>query len=289
MDIDPAVTALGAYLGSKEVLGKMLGPTAEYLGNGLKSWTETSCKNVGKIFERAKARLGSKLEEPGAVPPRVLKEVLSEGQFCEEPLFAEYFGGVLASSRSGVSRDDRGARIAAQTARLSTYQLRWHYVFYSLLKLLFDGDGSLNGTAERHAKALYLPFAAFAAAMELTETEDYETILGHTMFGLNSEGLIGDYQWSRSAKDLTIGLDVIDGNAEDGPGGIVIVPTSLGVELYMWAHGRGQISTSRFLDREVVLSSDVKVTVSPGVRAARKGGPLLDAVLAARATQVTAP
>jgi hypothetical protein len=162
-------------------------------------------------------------------------------------------------------------------------------VCYSLIKLLNDGDGPLGGTDERRAKSLYLPFEAFSTAMELTASENFETILGHTMFGLHSEGLLENAEWAPSAKQLTQNDAIFDGNAPDGPGGIVVTPSTLGIELYMWAHGCGDLPTSRFLDREVVLSSDVKVTVSPGVRAARKGGPLLDAVLAARATQVTAP
>jgi hypothetical protein len=69
-----------------------------------------------------------------------LKEILENGAWCEEELQVEYFGGVLASSRTGISRDDRGAYFTSLISRLSTYQLRSHYIFYHLFKKIFDGE-----------------------------------------------------------------------------------------------------------------------------------------------------
>ncbi len=62
------VSAAIAYL-SKDGLNKMLGPTADYLGESLKEFTEKRALNVGKIFANAESKLGDKLEQPGQVPP----------------------------------------------------------------------------------------------------------------------------------------------------------------------------------------------------------------------------
>jgi len=129
--VDPISTiglgAVSAYL-AKDALQKLLGPTAEYLGDGLRYLTRRRIENIGRIFQKAGAKLGDRIEAPGEVPPRVLKTVLNEGSYCDDELAAEYFGGVLASSRTDTGRDDRGARIGKLLDGLSTYQIRAHYL-----------------------------------------------------------------------------------------------------------------------------------------------------------------
>src|SRR4051812_25084796 len=120
MDLGTGLSILGAAAGSAQVVEKILGPTAEYLGNNLRDWTQRGVENVGRIFQTAQRKLGSKIESEGSVPPKVLKNILQEGAFCEDKLSTEYFGGVLASSRSEVSRDDRGAAFASLVGRLSS-------------------------------------------------------------------------------------------------------------------------------------------------------------------------
>jgi hypothetical protein len=103
MDAPFAIGGGLAILGSKEIIVKILGPTAEYIGGELRSYTEKGAANLRRIFTNTEKKLGARLDQPGQVPPKVLKNVLNEGYFCEDELAAEYFGGVLASSRSGIS------------------------------------------------------------------------------------------------------------------------------------------------------------------------------------------
>jgi hypothetical protein len=58
------------------------------------------------------------------VSPRVLG-FLVQASLCEDELFAEYYGGVLASARGPSGRDDRGASMMSLIGRLSTYQVRF--------------------------------------------------------------------------------------------------------------------------------------------------------------------
>ena len=55
MNIDPGtgLAILGGALASKEFLVKLLGPTADYIGDGVKNWTERRVNNVGTIFSIA--------------------------------------------------------------------------------------------------------------------------------------------------------------------------------------------------------------------------------------------
>ena len=162
MDANTGLTILGAAIGSARVVEKMLGPTADYLGDGIKYWTEKRVHNIGRIFEHARIKLGSKIDDEGSVHPKVLRGVLDDGSFCDDELAAEYFGGVLASSRSEVSRDDRGASFVALVSRLTTYQIRTHFFFYSLIKSIFDGDPLTVGNNEgRQALRTYMPFDAY--------------------------------------------------------------------------------------------------------------------------------
>jgi hypothetical protein len=60
--------------------------------------------------------------------------VLDEGSFSSDTLAVDYFGGILASSRTEDGRDDRGARIAKIVDGLSTYQLRSHYLLFTTIR-----------------------------------------------------------------------------------------------------------------------------------------------------------
>jgi len=72
--------AVAAYLG-KDGIQKLLGPTADYLGQGLRDFTQKRAQTIGQIFQKAESKLGTKLDTPGEVPPKVLKAVLDEGSF----------------------------------------------------------------------------------------------------------------------------------------------------------------------------------------------------------------
>ncbi|HEX9830777.1 MAG TPA: hypothetical protein VGA94_03730 [Thermodesulfobacteriota bacterium] len=160
MDLDSigtGLTILGTAIGSKELVVKVLGPTADYIGGGLQHWTEKSVSSVARIFTNAGAKLGERKELPGAVPPKVLRGILQEGAFCDDELAGEYFGGVLASSRSEISRDDRGAAFISLISRLTSYQIRAHFVFYHIIKNIFDGESLLHiGSPDDRKKWRYL-------------------------------------------------------------------------------------------------------------------------------------
>jgi hypothetical protein len=89
--MEPAtgLTILGTAVGSAKIVEKLLGPTADYLGTGIRSWTERSVANVGRVFQKAAERLGDRIEKPGSVPPKVLKNVLEEAASSEDELTAE--------------------------------------------------------------------------------------------------------------------------------------------------------------------------------------------------------
>lgn len=236
--VEPITTvglgALAAYLG-KDSLEKLLGPTAEYLGEGLKEFTKCRIKNIGNIFQNANAKLGDRIEKPGEVPPRVLKAVVNEGSFCEDELAVEYFGGVLASSRTELGRDDRGARIAKILDGLSTYQIRTHYLIYGTIKQLFANAQLPFNMEGRPKMQIFMPFSGYVQAMDYSEKENQQFVplLNHIFFGLAAENLIEPSFWQYGPKEK---IAKVYSGAEDG--GIVCQPSALGAELFLWAFGR---------------------------------------------------
>ncbi len=247
---DPITVAIAAYLG-KDGVQKILGPTADYLGEELKAFTQRRINNVRKIFSNSKKKLGSRLDSPGQVPPRVLKAVINEGSYSEDPVILEYFGGVLASSRTEIGRDDRGARIIKILDNLSAYQIRTHYLLYSTIAHLFSNSGKEFGLSENRAQMqVFLPLESYVNSMAFTQPEwDNPQIFVHIWHGLSSDNLIAN-QWRSGDRET---LQKI---AKNVPGdGIICQPSTLGAELFLWGFGHGD----KPLD--YVLSGELKVEI----------------------------
>lgn len=245
---------------SKEVMVKILGPTADYLGDELLQWTQQRQKNVGRIVQNAESKLGDRINDEGAVPPKVLKEILDDGSFAEDDLAVEYFGGVLASSRSGMPRDDRGAAFAKLVAQLTSYQLRTHYCFYSHIKQVHNGkEKNLMVSSDRRELEVFIPFTTYYSALDFTPEEDWAALLPHAIFGLGELGLIGESWQYGDAEDLRAVWPLAT------EAGIIVGPSPLGTELFLWAHGLGCTPAYEFLSEDVVLRSDFVVSTAQGV------------------------
>ncbi len=226
--------AIAAYL-AKDGIAKLLGPTADYLGEGLRELTRRRVESIGRIFSNASAKLGDQLDAPGQVPPRVLRTIMNEGSYCEDPVAVEYLGGVLASSRTERGRDDRGVRMAGLVDNLSTYQIRTHYLLYSSIAKLFSGSRSSFATDQDRGKMrIFLPMQGYATSMGFSQEEwENPQILSHIWHGLHSDGLI-EGQWQFGSQQSL--KAPFTGAPSDG---IVCRPSSLGAELFLWAFGHG--------------------------------------------------
>lgn len=265
MVADPSLgtglTVLGGAIGLKELIVKVLGPTADYLGSGLKEFTERRAQNLQRIFESAGRLLGDQLEAPGTVPPKVLKGILGEGQFCEDELSAEYFGGVLASSRTDVARDDRGATFVALLGRLSTYQIRSHFFFYTLFREIYLNSGVNFGIQiGRSQLQTFFPASSYTTALELTEKEASHDLANHAVVGLVREMLI-DQNFSIGNRD-----HIRTGYGQADSDGLLIAPSILGAELYLWALGKGGRPFTALLDPAVELNTNVRISTTPGIK-----------------------
>jgi hypothetical protein len=249
MDPLSIVVAGGAYFGLKDLVPRILGPTADYLGAGMRSYSEKGAANLRRIFQNAGEKIGDRLNEPGQVAPKVLKDILEEGYVSEDELAAEYFGGVLASSRTTNARDDRGAAFVKLVSRLSVYQLRMHHVFYATVRKRHLGK-TLNlyeQTVRKQQLKTFLSFEAVVGGLDLSESENPNTLIPHIIHGLVREELIEDtFRYG--------GIDHVRKEIPDASApGMVLTPSPLGIELYLWAYGKGDLTCEALLDRSVTF------------------------------------
>ena len=266
--MDP-VTVVGvggitAYL-TKDAMSKLLGPTADYLGEGLRDFTQHRIDKMSKIFENASKKLGDQLEKPGNVPPKILKTIINDATYSNDPLVLEYFGGILASARTEDGRDDRGARLMKIVDNLSTYQLRTHYLIYSTVASLFsNSDRSFATDQFRRNLQIFLPFEGYVESMEFSKKEwDNPQTLKHIWHGLSTDGLIED-EWGFGPQQ-----DVKTMYTNAPTDGIVCQPTAMGAELFLWAFGYRDLPFESMFHEEINTSVSNMPCIVPGAVATR--------------------
>jgi hypothetical protein len=238
VDVGTGLAALGTAEVSKDALQRLLGPTADYIGEGVRAWTEKRVSNVQRMFASAHGRLGDN-PGPGSVPPRVLGILLEQAQFADDNLMTEYLGGVLASSRTELGRDDRAVTVAKRVASLSSYAVRTHYLVYAAARSHEVGSRpEIWRTKDRARKRslVYLSTAEYWDAMEFSPPEltDYGSIVADTLMTLESNDVCGP-RWGtgepRFLREQTKTRARFPGH------GIVYELTQQGVALFCAAHG----------------------------------------------------
>lgn len=248
-------TAILAYV-SKDAIKALLGPTFDYLGGELRNFTEFRVKQIGRIFQNAQSKLGERINSQGGVPPKVLKMIFNEGSFSDDNLLVEYFGGVLASSRTDMGRDDRGARIAKIIDSLSVYQIRTHYLIYSVAHKLFINENLKFHMDDSGKMQIFIPLNEYLKSMDFNpqEKDQLQQIMSHTFLGLGTDNLIDEDTWQYGGPEIL--LEKIEDVKEAG---IHCQLSPPGAELFLWAFGYG--------DRplEFIFNSDFMCTIE-GVR-----------------------
>ncbi len=261
MEIDPN-TALGgglAILASKEILNQMLGPTAEYIGEEAKHLVEKASNNLGQIFQKATKKLGSKLNESGVVNPRVFKQVWQEGAFIEDALAAEYFGGLLAAARSPDGKDDRALSLISTVRDLSVYDLKLHFLIYTLIRQMFVGKSfSVTVQEDRVSTGLCIPFRVYLKAMGLKNDPSAMELLGHSIITLTKQELI-DHRFAMGNADRLKSYC-----KEATEAGIVVIPSFFGAELFFYAHGHAESRLDHFLYPELAFDSEYELDIEEG-------------------------
>lgn len=209
---------LAIALPGEWALQKLLGPALTEIGEDLK---KVYAKGRDKLVSAAVRKIDNP-EDGRQANLRVTRDVLWNGAFTEDEVCAEYFGGILAASRSDDGKDDSTIQFVDVIKSLSAKQLRLHYTIYHSLNSVFVSAGAPVNVAqgtELNVKNIWF------SALELTQRLGLriETDLNI----LHRQGLLTEYK---------IDVQKID-EAHVLPYAMVR-PTTFGVLLYASAHNK---------------------------------------------------
>ena len=234
MGIETGLIALGTAIGAKDLIVKMFGPTAEYFGKEFAEFNQKRLENLRNIFKKTEKKLGEQINKPEIIPPVVLKEIIDNGSLYDENIFTEYYSGVLASSRTEEGKDDRGKTFSQTIHRLSSYQLRAHYILYSLFKEKYDGLVNCSLLTTMENMRIGMNSSDFNKSLGLTYKDDKNSyvIISHILSGLQREFLINP-NWS-----------IVTTNNSSYK--FSVSPEINGYELFLWAQGKGSLPPSSF-------------------------------------------
>lgn len=236
---DP-ISGLAATQGVKSfgaVVDKLLGPTAEIMGQEMAGWYARK-KNVQKVAERAAVRAGT--ETDGAIPPRLAAEVFEKAQWADEEFVAEYLSGVLASGRSPDGKNDAAISWTALVGRLSSDQLALHWLIYTGLQSKISSSPP-DRFWDVIKEQLLLDYRLILAALgwPLGELSSQIRLL-EAAYGLEREGLIAKLSHGDSAYLANEVAWTKGSTLREGTSYLTLTATSYGTGLLLYALGRGK-------------------------------------------------
>jgi len=197
-------------------LKKAFGPVLGELGEDMKK-----LYSVGrdKILLKAYNKIDDK-DDGKKANLRVARDVFWNGSFTDEEICAEYFGGILASSRSENGKDDNGIHYADVIKSLSSKQLELHYIIYNSLNKLFLGkekEINVGQSTELHRESVWFSTLELASTLSLKIDTDLNV--------LYKQGLLHEYKTDQHRLEENKSLPYI-----------MVKPTTFGVLLYAIAH-----------------------------------------------------
>jgi hypothetical protein len=205
-------------------LQKVLGPILDEIGS---DFQKLYSAGRDKIVQAALRKIKSP-EDGARANLRVARDVFWNGSFTDEGICAEYFGGILAASRSKDGKNDLGVFYVDIIKSMSSGQLKMHYLIYRTLNKFFIADENKKGMnpgqeSELSGERLIIPLGGIDQQFE---SED----LGAIFHGLNAKNLIGYFQ-----------TDFYKLEGERGVWYLTVEPKTLGIQLFA-------IANNRFLD-----------------------------------------
>jgi len=242
-NVDPLTSAAGAAAKSVgdesgKLLSRVLGPSADVIGEWLRGKTEYRLSNTARIVRKADEKESSRRE--GQVPPRVAHQILNDGSFCDDELMAEYLGGVLAASKTPGGRDDRGVAWSDFVNGMSALEVRAHFLLYRAWDELLSSRSDLDlwASADRESARIFVDEIEFQQALTTETDVTTADALAHAMNGLLRRGLVDRPAWG--ARDWV----VVPGHSFEYV--LTACLTLAGLELYGWALGLPGLTPTNF-------------------------------------------
>lgn len=270
MDVDSSIIqeiltsggGIAVILSNKELLNKLLGPSADYLGDYNKRFLENILekqpKNLANIIVKAYKKLGARAEEQGGVEPRIIKAIIEDGVFIEEDVVAEYYSGILASSRSEDGKNDSGLPYLKLLQSMSAFDMMLHSLLYKTVLAEFKELGfQIDNPEDRNKMKIFIPYNELYIQIHknfrnIDESIIYDKI-GDSMFRFSQHAIIKQI-WYLANKE-TIARETKNKVNQTG---LIFYPTAIGTSLAMWGYGNGHLSNNLFFQCE--LNDDLNIS-----------------------------
>lgn len=202
------------------VIQKLLGPAFDEIGNDLKE-----LYSVGKDKILTVAIRKSNINDNKRANLRVARDVFWNGSFTDDSICAEYFGGILASSRSNDGKDDSGIYSTDIIKSLSSNQLKLHYMIYHSINKLWL---TMPSEKERPNVGIDSNLAQFIIWFFTKELEKFDISIEKDLIALHNNGLVGmrfESQYHKLENEKVVHYTMI-------------TPSTLGIQLYAVAHNK---------------------------------------------------
>ena len=214
---DSAEKGIEIALPGEWAVRKLLGPVLCEIGDDIK---RLYAAGRDRILTTAVNKIDD-IDDGKAPNLRVTRDVLWNGAFSDDNVCAEYFGGVLASSRTDDGKDDSSIQFVDAIKSLSAKQLRLHYVtYYALNKLLIHEKRAINVGQGTEIQAVEI----WMASLELVSVHDINIATDPN--ALWRHGLFHEYR-----------TDTANLGDKELPY-TMVKPTTFGVMLYAAAHNK---------------------------------------------------
>lgn len=249
MDLVHVTQELAPYVGGAWGVRKVFGPSLDVVGTSVAEVTQATVDRIEHVLRAGRDRLSARDDQPGDVSERSLRRIVEVATSQDDDLVLEYLGGVLASSKVSGVRDDRGASWGALIDGLSSYALRTHYIAYMCLrKELLDRQLSYN-SADVPNIQLFISLTDYAQSMALDKEEPL-ALTTYVVSVLVKESLISPTYGQDEGKPV---------QAFKGSRGMFISPSILGIQLFMWGLGYGDLPLESYVDPalDIVCHPDI--------------------------------
>jgi hypothetical protein len=225
------------------ILTRALGQAADEVGATLGRYTPRQIDNIAAVTVAASAKSGRSPEAQTSM--RAAMRIAEEAALAENEAMTEYLSGILASARSPDGSDDRAVGWSALVARLSSDQLRMHFLLYAALRQHLLGRHE-DTTDTICAESCFVSYVALYKAMEWPRGEGPRFL--DALFGLNSEDLVGAHWAYGPAESLESRFKL-----RFPDGGVVFQASRAGLGLWLWGAGYGPRRVTDALDPELEM------------------------------------
>lgn len=249
--------------GGKELLVRVFGPTADYLGEKLAATTKD-------ILESAAKKISfHRVPEENRVSPAIIHQMAYDWIYDDEQIFSEYYGGILTASKRG--QNDIGKAIGQTITRLPAYALRLHFIIYNAIKNTFLGKSiNLGKSYDCRLCCIYIKKTDLDLAMGFTDedVDHHQLIYGTCLNALAREELIRHGFYLGKAKEFNTMFKMSER-------GLIVGPSYSGASLLSWAAGFGLLRPSAFFSYDLEFSKNTLpllevIPIPPATKIPRK-------------------